>query len=78
MLKPLIDLLASCVDENLVVRLAQRIDASYCGLVQQGGNHMAAKINRSVIINGTRKWIRANSEQEYAEKLAKLFGTENN
>lgn len=37
---------------------------------------MAAKINRSVIINGTRKWIRANSEQEYAEKLASLFGAE--
>ena len=39
---------------------------------------MAAKINRSVVINGTRKWIRANSEQEYAEKLAVLFGTEKN
>ena len=37
---------------------------------------MAAKINRSVIINGARKWIHANSEQEYAEKLGKLFGTE--
>ena len=37
---------------------------------------MAAKINRSVVINGTRKWIHANSEQEYAEKLAKMFGVE--
>ena len=33
---------------------------------------MPAKITRSVIINGSRKWIRANSEQEYAEKLLKL------
>ncbi len=37
---------------------------------------MAAKINRSVIINGARKWVRANSEQEYADKLAKLFGAD--
>jgi len=33
---------------------------------------MPTKINRSVVINGNRKWIRANSEQEYAEKLLKL------
>ena len=33
---------------------------------------MPAKINRSVVINGVRKWIRANSEQEYAEKLMKI------
>ena len=37
---------------------------------------MATKINRTVIIHGERKWVHANSEQEYAEKLAKLFGTE--
>ena len=34
---------------------------------------MAAKINRAVIINGEKKWVRANTEQEYADKLAKLF-----
>ena len=59
-----------------VVKWSQRIDNFDCGPVQQGGNRMAAKINRSVIINGARKWIHANSEQEYAEKLGKLFGTE--
>ncbi|MBR0280023.1 MAG: site-specific integrase [Oscillibacter sp.] len=36
---------------------------------------MPMKINRSVIINGVRKWIHANSEQEYAEKLMKLSGS---
>ena len=37
---------------------------------------MATKINRAVVINGEKKWIRANSEQEYADKLGKLFGAE--
>ena len=39
---------------------------------------MPAKINRSVMIHGVRKWIHANSEQEYADKLAKLFGADDN
>lgn len=34
---------------------------------------MAYKIRRSIIIEGKTKWITANSEQEYAEKLGKLF-----
>lgn len=76
MLKLLIDKLVSCADRSLVVEYGQRIDASDFGPDYQGGNLMAAKINRSVVINGTRKWIRANSEQEYAEKLASLFGAE--
>ena len=31
-----------------------------------------AKINRAVTIDGVKKWIRANTEQEYAEKLIAL------
>lgn len=31
---------------------------------------MAAKINRAVLIHGKKTWIRANTEQEYADKLA--------
>ena len=42
------------------------------GPVLQGGKRSPMKINRSVVINGVRKWIHANSEQEYAEKLMKL------
>ena len=47
-------------------------DAFDSGPVSQGGKQRPMKINRSVVINGTRKWIHANSEQEYAEKLLKL------
>lgn len=33
-----------------------------------------AKITRTVTINGAKHWIRANTEQEYADKLLKLTG----
>ena len=35
-----------------------------------------AKITRTVTINGAKCWIRANTEQEYADKLLKLVGTQ--
>ena len=35
-----------------------------------------AKINRAVMINGEKRWIRANTEQEYCDKLLKLTGTD--
>ncbi len=37
--------------------------------------YMAYKINRKVLINGKLKNIRANTEQEYADKLIKLYET---
>jgi len=40
----------------------------------QGGNTDMAKINRAVMINGEKRWIRANTEQEYCDKLLKLTG----
>ena len=36
-----------------------------------------AKITRTVTINGAKYWIRANTEQEYADKLLKLVGSQN-
>lgn len=45
-------------------------------VLSQEGNEMAAKINRTVTINGAKRWIHANSEQEYADKLLKLVGTQ--
>ncbi len=42
----------------------------------QGENEMAPKITRTVTINGAKHWIRANTEQEYADKLLKLVGTQ--
>lgn len=38
----------------------------------QGESVEMAKITRTVTINGAKVWIRANTEQEYAEKLLKL------
>lgn len=35
-----------------------------------------AKIIRTVTINGVKHWIRASTEQEYADKLLKLVGTQ--
>ena len=34
------------------------------------------KINRTIMLNGRRIWIHANTEQEYAEKLIKLYDEE--
>ena len=36
----------------------------------QEDTDMATKINRAVLIHGKKTWIRANTEQEYADKLA--------
>lgn len=44
-----------------------------CMPFPQGVEGMATKINRTVTIDGVKRWIHANSEQEYCDKLAKLF-----
>ena len=64
----------SCMDSVVKSRVRTDIctDAFDSGSVSQGGKQRPMKINRSVVINGSRKWIHANSEQEYAEKLLKL------
>ena len=46
-----------------------------CMPFQQGVEEMA-KITRTVTINGTKHWIRANTEQEYADKLLMLVGSQ--
>lgn len=43
---------------------------------ERNGDTMAAKINRTVMIDGQKRWIHANTEQEYAEKLLKLYSGE--
>ena len=43
----------------------------------QEGEHEVAKITRTVTINGIKHWIRASTEQDYAEKLLKLVGSQN-
>lgn len=44
-----------------------------CMPFQRGVEGMATKINRTVTIAGAKRWIHANTEQEYADKLAKLI-----
>ena len=41
------------------------------------GDIEMAKITRTITLNGAKHWIRANTEQEYAEKLLKLVGSQN-
>lgn len=40
------------------------------------GLEMATKINRAIVIDGQKRWIHANTEQEYADKLLKLYAGE--
>lgn len=47
-----------------------------CMPFQKGETEMA-KITRTVTINGVKHWIRASTEQDYAEKLLKLVGSQN-
>lgn len=46
------------------------------GYVSSTGDDDMPKINRTIMLNGRRHWIRANNEQEYAEKLIQLYDNE--
>lgn len=43
-------------------------------LPESGDENMAYKINRSIMVGGQRKWIHANTEQEYVDKIMALMG----
>lgn len=43
--------------------------------ISEGENEMATKINQPVMINGSKIWIRANTMQEFTNKVIKLMGT---
>ena len=61
---------------NLETRLAhleKLISFPVPNLVPTGTTDMAYKITRTVVINGRQHWIRAATEQEYADKLLKLY-----
>lgn len=45
--------------------------------LQEGENNMAYKINRPVTIAGQKKWIHANTEQEYIEKVFQYYTDSN-
>lgn len=70
---------ATCDSGGRVVKseapyLENCIDAPDYVLFPKGVQEMATKINRTVTVGGERRWIHANTEQEYADKLAKLLG----
>lgn len=58
--------------------LENRITRSDCTPSQKGDSQMATKhkINQPVYINGEKRWITANSMQEFADKVLKLAGPE--
>lgn len=62
--------------KNMVSSLRHHENVSAIMSQSEGVTEMATKINRAVVINGEKKWIHANTEQEYADKLAALFGAD--
>lgn len=62
---------------NRVSRLEQHLE-NYKNVgntpFQKGDGNM--KINRAVMIGGEKRWIRANTEQEYADKIIRLYAGE--
>ena len=56
--------------------LDNRIEQSDILPFSEGDTEMAKyKINQSVVINGDKRWITANSMQEFTDKVTKLLGT---
>ena len=55
---------------------AEHLDNRISDCTPFQGEKEMAKITRTVTLNGVKHWIRANTEQEYAEKLLKLVGSQ--
>ena len=75
----------SCkVDEKMLLLRQSLCDSlkyldnciSHSGIADSQGDDTMPKINRTIMLNGRRIWIHANTEQEYAEKLIKLYDEE--
>ena len=69
----------ACDSSDFVVQSSDQhldnyINTLGCVPFQQGAEEMATKINRTVTVNGEQKWIHANTEQEYCDKIAKILG----
>lgn len=52
--------------------LDNNISGQGCMPIQGGADNMTARINRAVTIDGTKRWIRCNTEQEYSDKILAL------
>ena len=72
--------LTSAALDELAKRLAPLVTMNLVNCIDventpfQKGDGSTMKINRAVTINGEKRWIRANTEQAYAEKLMQLCG----
>ena len=73
-LTALCDALALRLMPSIMQHLENGIFANDCALSLKGdgAEEMAPKIRRAVMLNGQKRWIQANTEQEYAEKLLAL------
>lgn len=60
--------------QNAQLQLDNLIKSDYVPCAEERTLDGMAKINRAVTIRGVKHWIRANSEQEYADKLLSLSG----
>lgn len=60
-----------------VENLDNNIEGTACTPFLEGETEMASKpkINQPIIINGEKRWITANSMQEFTNKVIKLMGT---
>lgn len=73
-LTALCDALAVRLMPSIIQHLENSISADNCALSLKGdgAEEMAPKIRRAVMLNNQKRWIQANTEQEYAEKLLAL------
>ncbi len=63
-------ILSQWLEHSPLDNTIQKLD---CMPFQEGDVEMATKINRTVKIDGVKRWIHANTEQEYAEKLIEVL-----
>ena len=68
-----VEICPSAPDSQDAQHLDNCIELSYTPLK---GEFEMAKITRTITFNGVKHWIRASTEQEYADKLLKLVGTQ--
>lgn len=72
-----------CYNQNIAVHVPENQEQPHldncmelvCTPSSEGDSEMATQINQPVMINGSKIWIRANTMQEFTNKVIKLMGT---
>lgn len=62
------------VETSETMHLDNRIQEPNQAPFSEGNTEMATKINQPVIVDGRKCWIRANTMQEFTDKVVKLMG----